>query len=86
MTSPLVTNDFPAKWNLSSDCGNSILMTCHYPDLGSASEWSSCERNLPRPITDTQIWVVIGHQYGISAVVARCHFAGKPVMAMRNVG
>ena len=25
------------------------------------------------------------HQYGISAVVLRCHFAEKPVVASRNV-
>ena len=36
-TPPLVS--FPAKWRLRKDCNNSILMTCHYPDLGSASDW-----------------------------------------------
>ena len=31
---------FPAKWNLGrNDCRNSILMTRHYPDLGSAPDW-----------------------------------------------
>ena len=27
------------KWRLSNKRRNSILMTCHYPDLGSASDW-----------------------------------------------
>ena len=35
---------FPAKWQLRNK--NSILMACHYPDLGSASDWSCHERNL----------------------------------------
>ena len=30
---------FPAKWGLRNECRNSILMTRHYPDLGSASDW-----------------------------------------------
>ena len=30
---------FPAKWRLKNERRNSILMTCHYPDLGSAFDW-----------------------------------------------
>ena len=26
---------------------------CHYPDLGSASDWSCCEGNLLQPIKTT---------------------------------
>ena len=33
------TNGFPAKWRLRNKRRNSILMTRHYPDLGSASDW-----------------------------------------------
>ena len=40
------TSGLPAKWRLRNERRNSILMTCHYPDLGSASDWSCCERNL----------------------------------------
>ena len=29
---------FP-KWSLRNERGNSILMTCHYPDLGSTPDW-----------------------------------------------
>ena len=50
-------------------------MTRHYPDLGSASDWSYRVGNLIQPITSTtQTWVVTRHQYGISALVS---FAGK---------
>ena len=34
-----VTTGFPAKWHLRNDGTNPILMTRHYPDLGSASDW-----------------------------------------------
>ena len=34
------TTGFPAKWHLRDERRNAILMTCHYTDLGSASDWS----------------------------------------------
>ena len=34
------TTGFPAKWGLRNEHRNSILMTCHYPEQGSASVWS----------------------------------------------
>ena len=37
------TISFSQNWRLRKDCKNSILMTCHYPDLGSTSDWSSHE-------------------------------------------
>ena len=50
-------------------------MTCHYPVLGNASDWSCCEGNLLQPIRSiTQIWVVTGHQYGIPALVSQTSF------------
>ena len=30
-----VATEFPAKWRFRNECRNSILMTHHYPDLGS---------------------------------------------------
>ena len=33
------TNGFPTKWRLRNKRRNSILMTRHYSDLGSASDW-----------------------------------------------
>ena len=38
---PDATTSFLAKSRLSNDCRNSILMTCHYLDLGSAIETNS---------------------------------------------
>ena len=67
---------------------NDILMTRHYPALGSASDWSCCVGNLIQPIRRTTlIWVVMRHQYGISALVSlRRHLAGKPLVASPIVG
>ena len=53
-------------------------MTLHYPDLGSASDWSYRVGNLIQPMTSTtQIWVVKRHQYGISALVSQRPFVGE---------
>ena len=30
---------FPTKKSVKNERRNSILMTCHQPDLGSASDW-----------------------------------------------
>ena len=50
-------------------------MTCHYPDLGSASNWSCRKGNLLQPIKSTiQIWVVTRHQYKISALIPQTSF------------
>ena len=35
---------FPSKWLLRNKPTNSILMTCHYPDLGSPPDWSCTSR------------------------------------------
>ena len=66
------TTGFPAKWHLRNDGRNSSLMMHHYPDLGSAFDWSCGMGNLIHPITSTsQIWVVMRHQNGISALVCQ---------------
>ena len=65
---------------------NSILMTRHYRDMGSFSDWSCRVGNLIQPIrSTTRIWVVTRHQYGISALVSHTSFGGKPVVASPNV-
>ena len=72
------TTGFPAKWLLRNERRNSILMTRHYPDLGSASDWSYRVGNLIQPIrSTTQLWVVTIHQYGISALFSQTSFGGK---------
>ena len=54
---------------------NSILMTRHYPDLSSASDWLNQISHAARPIrSTTQIWVVTRHQYGIFALVSQTSF------------
>ena len=53
-------------------------MTRHYPDLGSASDWSYREGKLLQPIkSTTQIRAVTRHQYGISALVSQTSFRGE---------
>ena len=72
------TTGFPTKGRQRNERRNSILMTCHYPDLGSASDWSCCMGNLIQTIRGTtQIWVVTRHQYGISALVSQTSFGGE---------
>ena len=72
------TPGFPAKWRLRNWRRNSILMTRHYPDQGSASDWSCRVGNLIQPIRSaTQVWVVKRHQYGISALVSQTSFGGE---------
>ena len=56
---------------------NSILITCHYPDLGSASDWLKRISLARITRSTTQMWVVTGHQYGISAPVPQTSFRGK---------
>ena len=57
---------------------NSILMTRHYPDLGSASDWLNQIYQVARPIrSTTQSWVLMRHQYGISALVFQTSFCGE---------
>ena len=40
------TTGFPAKWRLRNELRSSIMMTRHYPDQGSASDWSCRMGNL----------------------------------------
>ena len=66
-------------------------MTCLYPDLGSASDWSCCMGNLLQPIKrTTQTWVVIYRQYCRETVflclLLRRHIRGKPMVVLQNVG
>ena len=64
-----------AKRRLSNERKYSILMTRHYPDLGSASDWLKRVGTSFQPIrSTTKIWVVMRHQYGISALVTQTSF------------
>ena len=69
-----------AKWGLRKECRNSILITRHYPDLGSASDWLNQISQAAQQIRRTnQIWVVTRHQYGISVLVSQTSFRGRRV-------
>ena len=81
-TLPLVS---PPNELLRNERRNSILMTRHYPNLGSASDWSCRVGNLIQQIiSTTQIWVVTRIEFLRSFF--RRHLAGKPVVASPNVG
>ena len=69
------TTGFPAKLHLGNERRNSILMMRYWPDLGSASDGL---KNLFQPIRGTtQIWVLMGHQCGISVLVSKTSFHGE---------
>ena len=60
-------------------------MTRHYPDLGSASDWSCCVGNLIQPIRSAnQIWEVTLHQYGICALVSQTSFRRETSGSIAN--
>ena len=63
------TTVFSAEWCLRNKHRNSILMTCHYPDLGSASAigWSK----FPQDTTNQKYYPDLGHQCRISAVILK---------------
>ena len=64
----LLRQQFLRERRLRNERRNSILMTCHYPDLGTTSDWFKQISQVARPIRSTnQIWVATRHQYGISA-------------------
>ena len=54
------TSGFPAKWRLRNERRNSILMTRHYPDLGSASDcFCFCFFNQSEALPGSGRWRVI---------------------------
>ena len=58
--------------SLQNEHRNSILMTCHYPDLGSASDWLKQTSYTAQPIRSTT------HiRDGISALDPHTAFCGK---------
>ena len=80
------TTGFPAKWRLWNEYRNSILMTRHYPDLGSASDWLNQISHTARPIrSTTQIWWRVISMEFLRSFLTR-HLAGKSVVAPTNVG
>ena len=69
---------FSAKWRLRNKSKNSILMTRHYPDLGSASDWLKEIPHAARSIRSTiHIWVVKLLQYGVYALISHTYLCGE---------
>ena len=69
---------FPHKMMSEKQHRNSILMTRHYSDLRSASDWLKQISHAAQPIrSTTQIWGEMRHQYGISALVSQTSFRGN---------
>ena len=60
----------PVKGHLRKKCWNSILMTCHYPDLDCASDCLELISHAVRPDLGRDH----RHQCGISAFVSRMSF------------
>ena len=58
---------------------NSILMTCHYPDLSTASDWM--KQNFKPIRSTTQIGVSLKYLRAF----LRSHFAWKTPVASRNI-
>ena len=68
------TTGFPAKWRLRNERRMPILMTRHYPDLGSASDWSCRVGNLFQPIRSaTQNFCASGLLMGVGHSIKVCH-------------
>ena len=53
-----------------------IMMMCHYPDLGSGSDWSKICLNQSEELTSS----------GFLQSFLRCHFTGKLLVILRDVG
>ena len=69
------TTSFPAKRTTAKIHTDDVLR--YDPDLGSASDWLKRISFAAPPIRSTaQIWVVIRHQYGFSALVPRSSIRG----------
>ena len=73
------TNGFHAKWLLRKERRNSILKMCHYPYLGSASDWMTICFNRSEALL-TRHW----HRLFLKWFL-RHHFAER-LMASRNDG
>ena len=59
---------------LQNKVHNSIMMKCHYPDLGSAFECLTQEDQ-----SEVRMWVVTRHQYEISLLVPQMTFCTETI-------
>ena len=75
---------FPLKWCLRNNHRNSILMTCHYPDLSSASDWMKQFFNQSEALPRSGWWCIVSVEFLLSFL--RHHFVGKPMVESWIVG
>ena len=75
---------FPLKWCLRNNHRNSILMTCHYPDLDSASDWMKQFFNQSEALPGSGWWCIVSVEFLLSFL--RHHFVGKPMVESWIVG
>ena len=73
------------KWRPRKDSRSSVLMTYHYPDLGSASDWLKQNSISTSNQKHHHDLVLTRHQYGISALVSQTSFRGNPMLTSQNV-
>ena len=59
-------------------------MACHYPDLGSASDWMKPISNQLESLRRSGQWHVTSMEF--LRPFLRRHFAGKPLVASRKLG
>ena len=77
--------DLKQSLKLRNERRYSILMSSHYADLGSASDWSCRSWNCFNQ-SEALPWVVHVISMEFRRSFLRRHFAGKPILASRNVG
>ena len=75
---------FPLKWCLRNNHRNSILMTCHYPDLDSASDSMKQFFNQSEALPGSGCWCIVSVEFLLSFL--RHHFVGKPMVESWIVG
>ena len=72
------TSTFSMKWRVRNERRNSVLMTCHYRDLGSVSDWLEqipAQHNQSETLPRSGQWRVISIEFLL--LFLRRHFAGK---------
>ena len=80
------TSTFSMKWRVRNERINSVLMTCHYRDLGSVSDWLEqipAQHNQSETLPRSGQWRVISIEF--LHLFLRRHFARKLVLRSRNV-
>ena len=79
------TTGFPDKWLLRNERRNSMLMTRHYPNLGSSSDWSC--RVGKFDLTNQKHYPDLGSgAYRISALIFQTSFGEETSVSVANVG